>query len=84
MNSLLVGWAKCKEKCAAAKSEMQAFRGKVRDLEVSLEKWRTQAEETENHRRDLAQQLASAKEQNKRLEEPLAALEAEQKKSPGR
>ena len=81
VNSLLVGRAKWKEKCAAAKIELQAFRGKVRDLEVSREKWRIQAEETENHRRDLAQQLESAKEQNKRLEERLAAVEAD-KKSP--
>jgi hypothetical protein len=35
VNSLLVGRAKWKEKCAAAKIELQAFRGKVRDLEVS-------------------------------------------------
>ena len=56
----------------------------MRDLEVSREKWRIQAEETENHRRDLAQQLESVKEQNKQLEERLAAVEAEQKKSPGR
>jgi hypothetical protein len=61
------------------KVELQAFRGKVRDLEVSREKWRVQAEETEDHRRDLAQQLERANEQ---LEERIAALEAEQK-NPG-
>ena len=50
-----------KEKCGDAKVELQAFRGKVRDLEVSREKWRVQAEENENLRQDLAQQLESAK-----------------------
>lgn len=84
VNSLLVGRAKWKEKCGVAKVELQAFRGKVRDLEVSREKWRVQAEEGEDHRRDLAQQLEHAKEQNKRLEERIVALEAEQKKSPRR
>ena len=79
VNSLLVGRAKWKEKCGVAKVELQAFRGKVRDLEVSREKWRVQAEETEDHRRDLAQQLERANEQ---LEERIAALEAEQK-NPG-
>ncbi len=37
LNSLLAGRAKWKEKCAVAKIELQAFRGKVRDLEVSRE-----------------------------------------------
>ena len=81
VNSLLVGRAKWKEKCGVAKVELQAFRGKVRDLEVSREKWRVQAEESESLRQDLAQQLESAKAQNKQLEVRLAALEAEQKKS---
>jgi chromosome segregation ATPase len=81
VNSLLMGRAKWKEKCAVAKTELQAFRGKVRDLEVSREKWRIQAEETEDQRRDLAKQLAHANEQNKRLEERIAALEADKKKS---
>lgn len=39
VNSLLVGRAKWKEKCGAAKIALQAFRGKVQDLEVSREKW---------------------------------------------
>lgn len=81
VNSLLLGRAKWKEKCGVAKIELQAFRGKVRDLEVSREKWRVQAEEGENLRQDLAQQLESAKAQNKRLEERIAALEADKKKS---
>jgi len=81
MNSLLVGRAKWKEKCGVSKVELQAFRGKVRDLEVSREKWRVQAEEYENLRRDLAQQLESAKTQNRQLEERLATLEAAKKKS---
>lgn len=81
VNSILRGRAKWKEKCGVAKIELQAFRGKVRDLELSREKWRIQAEETEDQRRNLAQQLKNAHEQNKRLEERLAALEAEQKKS---
>ena len=81
VNSLLVGRAKWKEKCGEAKVELQAFRGKVRDLEVSREKWRVQAEEGENLRQDLVQQLESAKAQNKRLEERIAALEADKKKS---
>ena len=63
-----------------AKVELRAFRGKVRDLEVSREKWRVQAEESERLRQDLAQQLESAKAKNKQLER-LAALEAEPKKS---
>ena len=61
INSLLVSRGKWKEKCGVAKVELQAFRGKVRDLEVSREKWRVQAEENENLRQDLAQQLESAK-----------------------
>ena len=81
VNSLLESRAKWKEKCGVSKVELQAFRGKVRDLEVSREKWRIQAEESENLRRDLAQQLESVKAQNKQLEERLAALEAEQKMS---
>jgi len=81
VNSLRESRAKWKEKCGVSKVELQAFRGKVRDLEVSREKWRIQAEESENLRRDLAQQLESAKAQNKQLEERLAALEAEQKMS---
>jgi chromosome segregation ATPase len=80
VNSLLRGRAKWKEKCTVAKVELQAFRGKVRDLEVSREKWRVQAEEAEDQRQDLAQQLEQAKEQNKRLEERIAALEADKKK----
>jgi chromosome segregation ATPase len=76
---LLQGRAKWKEKCAVAKIELQAFRRKVRDLEVSREKWQIQAEETEDRRRDLAQQLEHANEQNKRLEERIAALEADKK-----
>jgi len=68
VNSLLVGRAKWKEKCGLAKVELQAFRGQVRDLEVSREKWRVQAEESESLRQDLAQQLESAKAQNKQLE----------------
>ena len=83
VNSLLVGRAEWKEKCGVAKVELQASRGNVRDLEVSREKWRVQAEENESLRQDLAQQLESAKEQNKRLEERLAALEAEQKNHRG-
>ncbi len=81
VNSLLVSRDKWKEKCGVAKIELQAFRGKVRDLEVSREKWRRQAEQAESDRLNLIQQLESAKEQNRRLEERLAALEAEQKKS---
>ena len=81
INSLLVSRGKWKEKCGVAKVELQAFRGKVRDLEVSREKWRVQAEENENLRQDLAHQLESAKAQNKQLEERLAAFEAEKKKS---
>lgn len=81
VNSLLVSRDKWKEKCGVAKIELQAFRGKVRDLEVSREKWRIQAEETEDQRRDLAQQLEHANAQNKRLEERIAALEADQKKT---
>jgi len=84
VNSLLASRDKWKAKSGVAKVELQAFRGKVRDLEVSREKWRAQAEEGESFRQDLAQQLESAKAQNKQLEERLAALEAEQKKSPGR
>jgi chromosome segregation ATPase len=84
VNSLLVSRDKWTEKCGVAKVELQAFRGKVRDLEVSREKWRVQAEETEYRRRDLAQQLEHANEQNKRLEERIAAFEAEQEKSPRR
>jgi len=61
--------------------ELRAFRGKVRDLEVSREKWRVEAEENENLRQDLEHQLESAKAQNKQLEERLAAFEAEKKKS---
>lgn len=82
LNSLLEGRAKWKEKCAVAKIELQAFRGKVRDLEVSREKWRVQAEESESLRLDLTQQLETAKEQIQRLEERFKALEAEQKKNP--
>ena len=48
--------------------------------ECRRENWRVQAEESENLRQDLAQQLESAKAQNRQLEERLAALEAEQKK----
>ncbi len=81
MNSLLRGRAKWKEKCGVGKIELQAFRGKVRDLELSREKWRIQAEGSEDQRRDLAQQLERANEQNTRLEERIADLEAEQKKS---
>lgn len=79
VNSLLASRGKWKEKCGVAKVELQAFRGKVRDLEVSREKWRIQAEASENLRRDLAQQLESAKAQNKQLEERLAAFEAKKK-----
>ena len=81
VNSLLESRAKWKEKCGVSKVELQAFRGKVRDLEVSREKWRIQAEEHESLRRDLAQQLESAKTQNRQLEERLATLEAAKKKS---
>ena len=55
--------------------------GKVRDLEVSREKWRIQAEENEELRRDLAQQLELAQAQNKQLEERLAASETEKKRT---
>jgi chromosome segregation ATPase len=82
VNSLLESRAKWKEKCGVSKVELQAFRGKVRDLEVSREKWRIQAEESENLRRDLAQQLESAQAQNKQLEERLAAFEAKKKSPP--
>jgi chromosome segregation ATPase len=81
MNSLLRSRDKWKEKCSGAKDELQAFRGRVRDLEVSGEKWRARAEESERLRRDLAQQLKSAKEHIQQLEERLLASEAEQKKT---
>jgi len=63
-----------------SKVELQAFRGKVRDLEVSPEKWREQAEKSGRLRQDLAQQLESVQAKNKQLEERLTALDA--KKSP--
>ena len=81
VNSLLESRAKWKEKCGVSKVELQAFRGKVRDLEISREKWRIQAEENEKLRRDLAQPLELAQAQNKQLEERLAASEAEEKKA---
>ena len=37
VNSLFVGRAKWKQKCAAAKIQLQAFRGSMRDLKVSRE-----------------------------------------------
>jgi len=76
VNSLLQSRANWKEKCGVAKVELQAFRGKVRDLEVSREKWRISAEESENLRRELSQQLESAQTQIKQLEERLTALDA--------
>ena len=79
VNSLLESRSKWKEKCGVSKVELQAFRGKVRDLEVSREKWRIQAEESENLRRDLAQQLELAQARKKQLEKRLAASEAEKK-----
>jgi len=79
VNSLLESRAKWKEKCGVSKVELQAFRGKVRDQEISREKWRISSEENETLRRDLAQQLELAQAQNKQLEERLAASEAEEK-----
>jgi len=38
VNSLLASRGRWKEKCGVAKVELQAFRGKLRDLEVSCEK----------------------------------------------
>ena len=80
VNSLLESRAKWKEKCGVSKVELQAFRGKVRDLEVSREKWRISAEESENLRRDLAQQLELAQARIKQLEERLATSETEKKR----
>ena len=80
VNSLLESRAKWKEKCGVSKVELQAFRGKVRDLEISREKWRIQAEENETLRRDLAQQLESSQAQIKQLEERLATFETEKKR----
>ena len=82
VNSLLQSRAKWKEKCGVSKVELQAFRGKVRDLEVSREKWRISAEESENLRRELSQQLESAQAQIKQLEERLTALDAKKKSPP--
>lgn len=84
VNSLLRSRATWKEKCSVAKVELQAFRGKVRDLEQSREKWRVQAESIADDRRDLVLQLEQLKDQNKQLEEKNAALEAEKKSSPRR
>ena len=82
VNSLLESRAKWKEKCGVSKVELQAFRGKVRDLEVSREKWRISAEESEKLQRDLSQQLESAQAQIKQLEERLTALDAKKKSPP--
>ena len=79
VNSLLQSRAKWKEKCGVSKVDLQAFRGKVRDLEVSREKWRISAEESENLRRELSQQLESAQTQIKQLEERLTALDAKKR-----
>ena len=82
VNSLLESRAKWKEKCGVSKIELQTFRGKVRDLEVSREKWRISAEESENLRRELSRQLESAQAQIKQLEERLTALDSKKKSPP--
>lgn len=51
-----------KRKYQEAKSEFQAFRGRIRDLELSRAKWRDQAEQSQSELQRLEQELRHLKE----------------------
>ncbi len=57
-----------KRKFQETKPEFQAFRGRIRDLELSRAKWREQAEQSQSEQNRLEQEV-------QQLNEELASLE---------
>jgi len=57
-----------KQKYQEARSEFGAFRGRIRDLEVSRAKWRDQAEQCQSEQQRLEQEVQELKEKLASLE----------------
>ena len=62
-----------KLKFQQTKSEFQAFRGRIRDLELSRAKWRDQAEQSQSEQQRLQQEV-------QQLQEKLASFETRDEK----